>query len=96
VPLSFNGGELDVLSRGLSLQFHEGNETFSCTVTPGVLLDLGSYHRLSFTEEDVLGVLLPELDRLASAKYRAGRFEQDGSILVREADLLRYGYHRVA
>ena len=96
MPVSFDGGELDVLSRGLSLQFHAGNETFACMVTPGALLDLGSYHRLSFTEEDVFGVLLPELDRLASAKYRAGRLEEDGSILVREAELLRYSYRRVA
>jgi len=32
VPLRFNGGELDLLSRGLSLEFHAEDETVACIV----------------------------------------------------------------
>jgi hypothetical protein len=39
---------------------------------------------------------LPELDRLASLKYAAGRLEENGELVIRTADLLRYGFQRAA
>ena len=55
--------------------------------------DLASYHRLNFSPEDIFRVVLPVLDRLASTKYRAGRLEENGEIVIRGADLLRYGFY---
>lgn len=96
MTLSIVGEELDIASQDLSFRFHDEDpsRTVPCTVTIQVLQDLGSYHNLSFTAEEVLDVLIPELDRLASVKYRAGRFEQNGEIVIRGSDLLRYGFER--
>jgi hypothetical protein len=96
MSLSMVAGDFDIASQGLSFQFYDSDESAAvpCKVTVQVLQDLGTFHNLSFTPEEVTGVLLPELDRLASAKYRAGRLELDGGLVIRDSDLLRYGFQR--
>jgi hypothetical protein len=37
-------------------------------------------------------VLLLEIVRLANAKYDAGRLEEDGSLVIRATDILRFGF----
>jgi hypothetical protein len=37
-------------------------------------------------------VLLLEIVRLANAKYDARRLEEDGSLVIRSTDLLRFGF----
>jgi hypothetical protein len=34
----------------------------------------------------------PEIERLTSAKYEAGRLEDNGELLIGTADLLRFGF----
>src|SRR5579872_2807222 len=80
---------------GISLLFSDGDTKVACSVTPGVIEDLASYHRLTFSRDEIFHVVLPLLDRLASTKYRAGRLEENGEIVIREADLLRYGFGTV-
>jgi hypothetical protein len=75
--------------------FSEGDAEIACSVMPGVIEDLASYHRLTFSKEEIFRVVLPLLDRLASTKYRAGRLEENGEIVIRGADLLRYGFGAV-
>ena len=96
MSLSMVAAELDLKSHGLSFEFHDGDESnpVPCKVTMQVLQDLGGFHNLSFTPEEVADVLIPELDRLAIAKYRAGRLEDDGGLVIRDSDLLRYGFQR--
>jgi hypothetical protein len=79
-------------ANGLRLLFSEGEETVACCVTPDVIEDLASYHRLTFSREEIYRVVLPVLDRLASTKYRAGRLEENGELVIRGADLVRYGF----
>jgi hypothetical protein len=83
-------------AQNLSFRFRDGDRIVVCTITREVLQDLGSHHGLSFTDEEVRNVLLPELDRLASLKYAAGRLEENGELVIRTADLLRYGFQRAA
>jgi hypothetical protein len=61
-------------------------------VARDVLRDLLAYHRFEGAGDDVLRALLPEIERLANAKSDAGRLEEDGTLVIRTADLLRYGF----
>ena len=45
-----------------------------------VLRDLLYYHRLD--GDDAFRALLPEIERLANAKSEAGRFEEDGALVL--------------
>ena len=92
VSLSLRATDNDI-TRGLRLTFSEGETTVACNVAPSVIEDLASYHRLSFSQEEIFRVVLPVLDRLASTKYRAGRLEENGEIVIRAADLVRYGFY---
>ena len=87
---------LEAELEGLLFQCRDGNQTIECGITDGALRDLISFHRIKKTDDNPLRVLLPELERLVSAKYDAGRLEEDGWIVVRSADLLRYGFRRRA
>jgi hypothetical protein len=95
VPLRLLPEKSDDVGQGLCLLYSEGDATIACSVTPGVIEDLASYHRLTFSQEEIFRVVLPLLDRLASTKYRAGRLEENGEIVIRGADLLRYGFGTV-
>lgn len=90
---SDDAGHVD--GQGISLLFSDGDAKVACSVTPGVIEDLASYHRLTFSREEIFHVVLPLLDRLASTKYHAGRLEENGEIVIRVADLLRYGFGTV-
>jgi len=93
MPLELTSRNLDIASRGLSFDFHDDGAVVAASITLEALQDLGGYHHLNFTKEDVLGVLLPEIERLVRAKRRADRLEENGGIVIRPADLLRYGFH---
>jgi len=98
VPLSLlpaRGDDAGDPGQGLCLLFSEGDAKVACNVTPGVIEDLATYHRLTFSQEEIFRVVLPLLDRLASRKYHAGRLEENGEIVIRGADLLRYGFGSV-
>src|SRR5580704_6419805 len=77
---------------GLLFQCRDGHQTIECGITDAALRDLISFHRIKKTDDNPLRVLLPELERLVSAKYDASRFDEDGWIVVRTADLLRCGF----
>jgi hypothetical protein len=57
-----------------------------------VLLDLIASRRLEDSGANALYALLPEIERLANAKSSAGRFEEDGMLVIRTVDLLRFGF----
>jgi hypothetical protein len=87
-------GTFDVHSHGISFNLHDGTTTMvPCTVAGQVLLDLADHHFMSFSsKEQAFSLLIPEIERLASAKYEAGRLEDNGELLIGTADLLRFGF----
>jgi hypothetical protein len=58
------------------------------------LADLADFHRIKSAAADAPPVLLPEIERLANAKYDAGRLEEAGGLLIRSTDLVRYGFQK--
>ena len=46
------------------------------------------------TDVEAFGLLIPEIERLANIKYRLGRLEENGDLLLGTVDLLRYGFSR--
>jgi hypothetical protein len=85
-------GSLEALPEGLRFQCAHGDKTVQCGIVDTALLDLIGFHRTKQTEDNPFRVLLPEIERLVNAKHDAGRFEEDGWIVVQTVDLLRYGF----
>lgn len=77
---------------GLLFQCRDGDKIIECGIVVAALRDLISFHHIKKADDNLHRVLLPELERLVTAKYNAGRLEEDGWIVIRSADLLRYGF----
>jgi hypothetical protein len=86
-------GSLEAEPHGLLFQCRDGERIIECGISDSALHDLIGFHRIRRTKEP-FRVLLPEIERLVNTKYDAGRFEENGWIVVRAADLLRYGFRR--
>jgi hypothetical protein len=81
-------------SEGLCFQCDHEGAVIPCGVADVALRDLIDFHRIKSTEDEALHALLPEIERLANAKFYAGRFEDNGWLVIWPVDLLRYGYRR--
>jgi hypothetical protein len=92
VSLRLISESLEVQSAGLSFQCDHDGEIIYCGVASEVLRDLLSFHRLEGSGHDAFRALLQEIERLVNAKSDAGRFEEDGVLVIRDVDLLRYGF----
>jgi hypothetical protein len=95
MPLKLTEGNLDSPSQGISFEYQDDAETIPCSITPDALRDLGDYHQLDFSEDDLVRVLLREIERLVRAKRRPDRAEDD-ALVIGTADLLRYGFDGAA
>jgi hypothetical protein len=92
VPVTVIAGSFEAQPEGLVFQCRHGEKIIKCSIADVALHDLICFHRIKKTEDKPYRVLLPEIERLVNAKYDAGRFEEDGGIVVRSVDLLRYGF----
>lgn len=79
-------------SKGLCFQCDCDGEMIQCGIADVALRDLIDFHRIKSAEDEALRALLPEIQRLANAKCDAGRFEENGWLVIWPVDLLRYGY----
>jgi hypothetical protein len=95
VSLRVTSGRLDIQSRSISCNLQEGLTIVRCTIAFEVLRDLADHSMLEWsTDIETFGLLMPEVERLASVKYRLGRLEENGELLIGTIDLLRYGFTR--
>ncbi len=92
MPLRVIAGSLKARSAGLSFQCGGEGATIDCEVASDVLRDLLAFLQFEGAGDDAIRALLPQIERLANAKSDAGRFEEDGTLAIRPADLLRYGF----
>jgi hypothetical protein len=81
-------------SRGFSLHSDDGETKIVCTISDAALRELVDFHRREYSASDLAQVLVPEIERLANAKYSAGRLEENGELLIRLPDLILYGFRR--
>jgi hypothetical protein len=79
-------------SAGLSFQCDHDGRAIDCGIASDVLGDLLAFHRFEGSGGDAFRALLPEIERLVTAKSDAGRFDENGALVIRVADLLRYGF----
>jgi hypothetical protein len=88
-------GRLDVQSHIIGCRLQLGHTVIDSAIETEALLDLAYYHTLGDrTTLEAFSLLIPEIERLATAKCRMGRWEQDGSLLIGRLDLVRYGFAR--
>lgn len=86
-------GSLKQTDAGDAFQCDCGDgKIIQCTIDDVALRDLVDYHRINKTPADASQVLLAEIERLVNAKFDAGRFEEDGGLLIQSADIVRYGF----
>ncbi len=85
------GGKLELSSSSLVCRVREGDTLLSCTVSREVLRDLGTCHQLHISEEAVFSQLLPDIERLANERIRAGLVDESGNVTIGTSDLVRYG-----
>jgi hypothetical protein len=97
VSLRVTSGKLDILPQSLSFHLHDGMNIVPCTVARQVLLDLADVYSLNCsTAAEAFSLLLPDIEHLACAKYRSGRLEENGELMIGVPDLLRYGFQKRA
>ena len=94
MPLTVIVETLEAHPQGVLFQCDCGDGKIEGGITDAALRDLVDYHRLKSTATVASMVLLPELERIVNAKCDAGKFEEDGGIIIRPTDLLRYGFQR--
>src|ERR1700722_11265491 len=92
VSLRVIAGSLKAQAAGLSFQCGGEGEAVDCEGASDVLRGLLAFHQFEGAGGDAVRSLLPEIERLANAKIDAGRSEEDGTLVIRTADLLRYGF----
>ena len=83
---------LSAQSKGLCFQCDRDGKIIQCGIAEAALRDLIDFHRIQSNKYKALRDLLPEIARLANAKCDAGRFEENGWLVIWPVDLLRYGY----
>jgi hypothetical protein len=84
---------------GFSFCADGGGNFLRCSISGDALLDLAGHHGWRGSEEALCGseealfrALLPTIERLIGAKYRACRIEENGEVSISSADLLIYGF----
>jgi hypothetical protein len=94
VSLTLTAESLETQTDGISFRCDcGGKNTLQCGITDIALRDLVGFHHLDSIDAEAYGrVLLPEIERLANAKYEVGRLEEDGGLLIRSTDLVRFGF----
>jgi hypothetical protein len=93
VPLAIVVGSLKQVDGGDTFQCDCGDgKLIQCTIVDVALRDLIDFHRRKTAAADPSTVFLLEIVRLANAKYHAGRFEDDGGLVIRPIDILRFGF----
>jgi hypothetical protein len=78
-------------AEGLRFQCDHNGTIIQCGIAASVLRELIDFHQIK-GEDDAIRRLVLEIERLVNAKYDAGRFEQNGWLVIWPVDLLRYGY----
>lgn len=77
---------------GLLFEANSPTGPVQCAISEEALRDLLDFHAARSTKDETSRLVLLEIERLAAAKCEVGRLEQNGWIVIRPADLLRYGY----
>ena len=77
-------------SQGLLFQCNNGHEQIACVISAQTLRDLIEFHGLNEMDESAFRVLLPQIERIVTAKYEVGRIEENGALSICTADILRY------
>jgi hypothetical protein len=80
-------------SKGLRFRCDRDGHPVDCGIADAALRELVDFHRFNGSEDRALQAVLAELERITNAKCEAGRFEENGCLVIRPVDLLRYGYH---
>src|ERR1019366_6066673 len=92
MPLKVIAKSLRIGSLSVSFQCDDGATTIVCGIMGDAFRDLMDFHGLHAPPSEVFRALLPEIERLVNIKHAAGRLEQNGDLMIRAGDLVRYGF----
>jgi hypothetical protein len=94
VPLRLTAGKLEIREHEVGFRCIVDDKLIDCTISCQALLDLAGVYGLSHEASalEAFGELVLPIEKIASRKYEAGRFEENGELKIGTADLLRYGF----
>jgi hypothetical protein len=92
VSLKLVADSVEPVPDGVRFQCDCGDAKIVGGITDAAFRDLMDFHRVKGATPDASRLLLLEIERLVNAKCDAGRFEEDGGLLIRPTDILRYGF----
>jgi hypothetical protein len=91
--LKITSGKLDVQPHVITCQLRIGLTVIECCIEAEALHDLADHHSLIWRNAlGAFSLLIPEIERIATEKYRLGRWAEDGKLLIGRTDLVRYGF----
>jgi hypothetical protein len=85
-------GTLNARPQSLAFQCDNGVKNITGSIAADTLLDIMDFHRIKGSQEYGFQALLPEIERLLNAKSESRKFEPNGELAIRTADLLRHGF----
>ena len=88
-------GTVNVGSQRLSFQCGDGDNSVVCCIMRDALDDLIQFHRFDISRDEPFDALLTQIERIANAKFNAGRVEPNGELVIKPVDLLRYGFRDI-
>jgi hypothetical protein len=95
VSASAIAGTLKARPDGLLFQCDLFGKIIQCGIQEAALRDLVDLFHVSGSKDETFRAVLSEMQHILTAKYQSDRFE-DGRLIIRPVDLLRYGYWRRA
>lgn len=95
MPLRVIPGHLAFLPTLIAFKLDAGTKIVSCTISHVVLCDLGDLQSVIGTPISLFSRLLPEIEYIATAKFRSGRITDNEAFSIETADLLLYARRRV-
>ncbi len=88
-------GHLDLLPTRIAFKVDTGTRVVSRTISHAVLCDLGDLQSIIGTPISLFSRLLPEIEYIATAKFRSGRITDNDALSIETADLVLYAGRRV-
>jgi hypothetical protein len=69
-----------------------GEVIIVCGIMSDAVRDLIDINRLNTMNDDGVLALLQAIERLVNLKHDAGKLEENGELVIRTSDLVRYGF----
>lgn len=83
---------LRIGSLSVAFKCEAGETIIVCGIMSDAVRDLIDVNQLNATNDGGISALLQAIERLVNLKHDAGKFEENGELVIRTSDLVHYGF----